>query len=386
MSIQDPLQRLQIIQTPSLRGWTVEQTCAFYAVSQATFYQWRARFRSEGFDGLAPRSRRPRSSPGQVAGELEATIVSMRKTHDGWGARRIRDELRLAGIDPPAVSTVHQVLVRNDLIEPRMVTSPATRRFERPAPNDLWQLDATEWELTDGATAQIIDILDDHSRYLPASQAMSELSEGNAWTVLHTAIVEHGPPRQLLTDNARWLTGRPYGTVIEFERACWRESIDTIQTAPYHPQTLGKLERQHRTLKDWLRRRPRAATLTELQTQLDAYRHHYNHHRPHQQLDGTTPTIRYRATPKAVPIAPPPTIEITRKVADNGAVRHSGWSIQVGRRWAGTVVTLTEHADKLRITFADELIATVILDPELHPNRYISTGRPRGRPRRKPPT
>lgn len=380
MSISDPMKRLQVIQTPALRGWTVEQTCTFYGISPATFYVWRSRFNEQGVEGLQPRSRRPGHSPVQVTGDREATIVTMRRTHPAWGARRIRDELRLAGVSPPAVSTIHQVLVRHGLVEPVRSEARATARFERPVPNDLWQIDATEWELADRTVVQIIDIIDDHSRVLTASRAWPGLSEDNAWDTLQGAIDAYGPPRQLLSDNARWLTGRPYQAVIEFERRCWRLHIDTIQARAYHPQTLGKLERQHRTLKDWLRELPRAATTDELQAQLDAYRLTYNHHRPHQELDGTTPWARYQAAPKATPTGPSPTIENIRLVAANGVLRYSRWSIHIGRRWAGNVVTLIEHADKLRIIHADELIAIVVLDPDLHPHRYISTEQPRGRP------
>lgn len=386
MSIKDPLQRLQVVQTPKVQGWSVSQTCQFYGIAPATFYVWQHRFRTEGLAGLQPRSRRPMSSPTQVGGELEATIVAWRKAHQDWGARRIRDQLRLQGIPPPAISTIHQVLVRHGLITPRPARTITSHRFERAAPNELWQLDATEWELANGTVVQVFDLLDDHSRLLLASRAFPGLSEANAWTVLAEAIVAYGPPRQLLTDNASWLTGRRANAVIEFERHCWRAGIDTIQASPYHPQTLGKLERQHRTLKDWLRRLPRATSLPDLQRQLDPYRHDYNHHRPHQELDGATPAMRYHRGDKATPTGPPPIVTMTRQVAANGTVRYSGWTIHIGRRWIHTAVTLVEHADKLRIMHADELIGIVALDRELHPNRYISTGRPRGRPRTPPQT
>lgn len=381
MSISDPVQRLQVVQTPALQGWTVAHTCEFYGISPSTFYVWRARFRADGLEGLAPRSQRPHTSPGRTPEPVEDAITTMRRSHPHWGARRIRDQLTLAGQEPPAVSTIHAVLVRNGLVAPQPTRVSAPGRFERDYPNDLWQIDATEWELADGTIVQIIDIIDDHSRMLVAARAWAGLSDQAAWATLSDAIEVYGPPRQLLSDNARWLTGRIFGTVATFERDCWRQHIDTIQSSPYHPQTLGKLERHHRTLKRWLTDQPAADNLTALQALLDRYRHHYNHHRPNQGIDGTTPAIRYHTTDKATPTGPPPTVEFTRTVATNGVVRYAGWAIHIGRRWATTAVTLIEHADKLRITHADELIATVSLDPDLHPNRYISTGQPRGRPR-----
>lgn len=384
MSISDALQRLQVVQTPVLRGWTVAQTCEFYGISAATFYVWRARFRADGVVGLQPRSRRPHTSPGRTPRDVEDAITGMRRAHPGWGARRIRDQLVLAGQDPPAVSTIHAVLVRHGLVEPQPSVVAAPGRFERDRPNDLWQIDATEWELTDGSIAQIIDIIDDHSRMLVAAMVWPGLSGHVAWVTLAGAIDVYGPPRQLLSDNARWLTGRSHGGVATFERRCWRLHIDTIQSSAYHPQTLGKLERHHRTVKQWLADQPAADTIATLQILLDNYRHHYNHHRPHQGINGTIPAIRYHTSPNATPTGPPPTIEFTRTVAANGVIHYAGWHIHIGRRWATTAVTLIEHADKLRIIHADQLIATVSLDPNLHPDPYISTGQPRGRPTRPP--
>lgn len=389
MSVNDPLQRLQIIQTPALKGWTVAQTCAFYGVSPSRFYVWRARFSADGLEGLRERSRCPRSSPNQTRAALEQRIVAMRRQHRRWGAQRIRDELIRAGIDPPAVSTIHQVLDRHGLIEtgtPRPGAGPL--RFQRQRPNELWQLDAKEdWPLVDGTVAQIIDILDDHSRFLCAIRAWPHLSEDHAWATLDEATSSYGIPQQLLSDNASWLTGQHHDTVIEFERRCWQDGIDTIHGRPHHPQTQGKIERHHLTLAGWLADQPPAATLVDFQEQLDRYRHHYNHERPHQALgQARTPAEVYAATPKAEPAGHAPTATFTRIVSRTGTVNYSGWSIHIGRAWAATVVTLIEHQAKLRIVFGDELLALVVLDRELHPNGYISTGRPRGRPQRRPTT
>lgn len=383
MAVSDPRQRLQVIRAPGLMGWTVAQTCAFYGVSPARFYVWRARYEAEGFEGLRDRSRRPRSSPRQVGGELEERIVAMRRDHHRWGPQRIHDELIRAGIDPPATSTIHQVLVRHGLVESRRQRrATAVTRFQRDQPNELWQIDAKEdWLLADSTTVQIIDVLDDHSRFLCALRAWPQLSSDNAWTTLEQGIAEHGVPRQLLSDNALWLTGRHRNTVIDFERRCWQAGIDTIHGRFDHPQTQGKLERHHRTLEEWLDEQPPAGTLPAFQAQLDVYRHHYNHERPHQALGGArTPAEVYTATPKALPVGPPPTVTFTRPVMANGTIVYSGWQIHIGRRWAHTTVTLIEHNAKLRILSGDDLIAVIALDPDLHPNRYISTGQPPGRP------
>lgn len=389
MGTSDPLRRLQIIQTPALKGWTVEQTCAFYAVSPARFYVWRARYAAGGLAALGDHSRRPQRSPHQVGGELEQRIVGLRHGHPRWGAQRIHDELVRAGFVPPATSTIHQVLRRHGLVVARPPsTPPADTRFERDQPNELWQIDAKEdWQLASGALVQLIDVIDDHSRLLCALRAWPALSEEHAWATLTEAIDRYGVPQQLLSDNASWLTARHRSAVNDFERRCWQAGIDTIHGRLYHPQTQGKLERQHRTAGDWLAEQPPAETLGQLQTQLDVYRHHYNHQRPHQGLgQARTPAEVYAATPKAYPTATSPTITFTRLVATNGTIRYSGWNLHLGRRWAGSAVTVIEHNAKLRVTFGDELLAVVALDTELYPDRYISTGKPRGRPPHPPPT
>ncbi|MDX1620640.1 MAG: IS481 family transposase [Nitriliruptorales bacterium] len=381
---------MQILQTPALKGWTVEQTCLFYGVSPARFYVWRARYAEEGIEGLRDRSRRPASSPNRIDVEVEQTIVGWRRQHPRWGAQRIRDELIRAGAPhPPATSTIHRVLQRHGLIEDGFSQPVRTGlRFCRARPNELWQLDAKEdWPLADGQLVDIIDILDDHSRLLCGLRAWPSLSEAHAWDTLEQAVTIYGPPTQLLSDNATWLTGISHNTVIEFERRCWQLGIDTIHGRPHHPQTQGKIERHHQTLTRWLDDQPPANTLTELQDQLDRYRHYYNHQRPHQALgDARTPAEAYTATDKAQPAGHAPTVTFRRIVNTNGIVNYAGWHIHIGRTWAAKVVTIIEHQAKVRITFGDQLLAIVALDPDLYPTSYISTGRPRGRPRHQPPT
>ena len=157
--------KLQVLYEPERTGETVAEVCRRRGISRETFYLYRRRFGEEGLVGLEPRSRRPRVSPGRIAPLLEAEICELRRRHPRWGARRIRAELRRAGISPPATSTIHQALRRNHLVAPQPRRRPrADKRFEREAANDLWQIDATQVALAGDEEAWIVDCLDDHAR------------------------------------------------------------------------------------------------------------------------------------------------------------------------------------------------------------------------------
>jgi len=134
--------KLEVLLEPARTGETVAEVCLRRGISRASYYRYRRRLLEEGAEGLGPRSRRPRSAPGQLETSLEVEICTLRRKHPRWGARRIRAELRRAGISPPATSTIHQVLRRNHLVSPRpRRRAKADKRFEREVPNDLWQIE-----------------------------------------------------------------------------------------------------------------------------------------------------------------------------------------------------------------------------------------------------
>ena len=150
--------KLAVLVEPERTGASVAEVCRRRGISRASYYRYRRRYLEEGVDGLEPRSRRPRSSPGQIDAELEVEIVSMRKRHPRWGARRIHAELARAGREPPAVATIHRALKRNHLVAaqpPRR--RKADKRFERAFANDLWQIDATQIPLTDTEPVWVVD-------------------------------------------------------------------------------------------------------------------------------------------------------------------------------------------------------------------------------------
>jgi transposase InsO family protein len=367
--------KLEVLLEPDRTGETVGEVCARHGISRASYYRYRRRYLDEGVAGLEPRSRRPRSSPAQIEPALEARIVELRRRHRRWGARRIHAELGRAGVEPPAVATIHRALRRNHLVAAQPPRRPkASKRFERELANDLWQIDGTEVALASGKRAWVVDCLDDHARFLLAAIACASPSGAAAWECFVAASSAHGLPRQLLSDNHVSFTGRLFGFEVAFERKLAAVGVELINAAPAHPQTLGKLERVHRTLKEWLSDEGPAADLEHLQLLLDRFRDHYNRERPHQGIGNETPGERYLPGPTSAalhgerPLAEVesephyPPHSLLRKVWRNGVVSYDGMAITLGKRYAGAVVRIVEVGELVHAYLGDELIRVLAPD------------------------
>jgi transposase InsO family protein len=380
--------RLEVLLEAERTGVTVTEVCRRYGISRQTYYRYRRRYLAEGLAGLEDRSRRPSEPANQISVELEVRICEMRKDHPRWGARRIRAELTRAGVEAPAVSTIHQVLRRNGLVATGPRRGPkADQRFEREISNDLWQIDATEIPLGNGTKGWGINLLDDHSRYLLAAVAGPGATGELAWDTFELAASRYGLPRQVLSDNGLIFTGRLHGVEVMFETSLRDLGVELINSAPYHPQTLGKLERFHRTLKEWLADQGPASDVDHLQELLDGFRFHYNRQRPHQGIGDATPAERYGLEPIDANIIrfPDPTVmtepdyppgAFVRKVGSSGNFGFRGKLIQVGSRYAGAAVRVVEVEHLIHVYHGDTLIRVLTIDP----NRYYQP-----KPGREPP-
>jgi transposase InsO family protein len=380
--------RLDVVLEPERTGATVAEVCRRHNISRETYYQYRRRYLAQGLSGLEDRSRRPHRSPGRMDPAVEEEICRMRKAHPRWGARRIQAELARRGVDPPAVSSIHQALRRNHLVAPQPPRRPqALKRFEREVSNDLWQIDATQVRLARGKKAWVLDTIDDHSRYLLAALAADAPTGEAAWDCFEEAASRYGLPTQVLSDNGMCFTGRLQGVEVAFEQNLAELGVELITSGPYHPQTLGKLERFHKTLKGWLAEEGPAWDLPHLQELLDGFRHHYNRERPHQAIGNLTPAERYRYAPpvadgppsvgvdeRGEPVYPPRSI--VRKVSACGQLGYRTKQITVGRRWAGARVRIIPVNGLVHIFYGEELIRVLAIDPDSY-NQPLRRGMPK---------
>jgi transposase InsO family protein len=280
---------------------------AEYGYSRRHLHRLLARYREDGLDAVDPRSRRPTSNSAATPDPVRERIIELRLqlTKDGLdaGPITIAWHLEQEGHRPPSTSTIRRVLHTAGLVvpEPRKRPRSSYLRFVAAQPNETWQSDFTHWRLADGTDVEILNWLDDHSRLLLACTAHTPVTGDIVVATFLAAADEHGLPASTLTDNGRVYTARFGGGRNAFEYLLAALGITQKNGHPHHPQTQGKIERFHQTLKRWLTHQPPPDTLADLQHQLDRFRHIYNHQRPHRELARRTPANAYLALPKAAP-------------------------------------------------------------------------------------
>jgi transposase InsO family protein len=337
------------------------------------------RYLAEGESGLVPRSRRPHRQPSQTPASVEARIVEIRKDLDRHGheagAATIREHLLRETGTAPATSTIWRILTARGFVRPQPHKRPKSSyvRFAAEQPNERWQSDITHWQLADGTDVEILHWLDDHSRLLLASTARTVFKGPHVEASYTEIAARYGEPASVLTDNGAVYTGRFRGQArVSLEVTLHARGVVFSHSRPYHPQTCGKVERVHQTVKRHLATQPPATTIAELQTQLDAYRDYYNTVRPHRALHQQTPHQAYTARPKAAASGQPLIGGHYRvrhdKIDRDGKVtlRHNNrlHHIGVGRRHAGTTVLILVHDLHIRIiTTTGHLLRDLQLDP-----------------------
>jgi transposase InsO family protein len=367
---------------------TVTSACEKLQISRQTFYKYRKRFADEGPPGLIERSRRPLTSPTRTPEQVVELVLALRVSleKDGWdnGATSIFYRMQRQGLQPPSVRTIHRVLVREGVVVPQPGKRPRSsyHRFQFPATDDCWQLDAYEFTLAGGDTVVVFELKDDRSRYLVNILAWPAETGDGAWTSLSRAIADYGQPATLLSDNSAAFTGRLLNQEVQFEKNLRHLGIQAIHSAPKHPQTCGKNERGHGTAHKWLAARPTPTTLVELQHLLDQYRTGYNN-RPHQSLDGATPleqrAASSRITPRPDGTVPAPTTVTTPTANSRGAIKISTVTVGLGKEYAGEQLIVFNTDDHVKIFYRQYLIHTFTID---RTRRYQQPIRPRGGRRR----
>jgi transposase InsO family protein len=353
--------RVAVLQVVS-KQLSVTEAAAQYGFSRRHLHRLLARYRDGGLDALQPRSRRPKSNPAATSDQVRERVIELRgelaANGSDAGPVTIAWHLEREGLQAPAPSTISRILSRAGLIDaqPRKRPRSSYTRFEAAQPNETWQSDVTHWRLADQTDIDILNWLDDHSRYLLSGTAHRPAAGDDVLTTFLAAADQHGLPASTLTDNARIYTARFGGGRNAFEYLLPVLGVRQKNGSPGHPQTQGKIERFHQTLKRWLAAQPPARTLAELQGQLDAFREHYNEHRPHRALARITPGHAYRATPKALPA--------DARTSPHFRLRYDRLDTQ-GRmtlRRAGRMHHLgvgAEHARKRVLAIADDTQVTV---------------------------
>jgi len=350
-----------------------------HGVSRSWVYELLARHRADPERGLEPRSRRPHDSPSQVPAEIEERIVTLRKqlAESGLdaGAHTIHYHLSLRTGPVPSVSTIWRILKRRGFVSPQSQKRPRSSliRFEADLPNECWQADTTHWALADGTDVEILNIIDDHSRLLIGSVAHRVTKAVDVVADFHQAAATWGYPASMLTDNGAIFTAAARNGRCAIEGELDALGIVFKHSRPYHPQTCGKIERFHQTLKKFLAKQPPPGTIRELQAQLDRFADYYNHTRPHRALGRRTPaqahTTRVKATPTRPGLTIPAHYRVRHDKIDSSGVvtlryRSRLHHIGIGRAHKNTrVLILVADLDIRIITQDGDLLRHLTLDP-----------------------
>jgi transposase InsO family protein len=385
-----------IITAVIIEGRSQASVARDYGVSKGWVSKLITRYRAEGDTAFEPRSRRPHTRPDATPAARVDLVLELRRrlTAEGLdaGADTIGWHLEHHHQLTVSRATIYRIIRRAGLVtaEPKKKPKASYIRFAAEQPNETWQADFTHHRLADGTDIEILTWLDDHSRYALSVTAHRPVTGPIVVATFRAAITRHGTPFSTLTDNGLVFTtrfahgGRTSRNGLENELVKLR--VRQKNSRPNHPTTCGKVERFQLTMKRWLRTQPPAATLRELQTQLDAFVDIYNHHRPHRSLPHrSTPAVAYQARPKAAPGNDRPDSESRvrrdRVHSGNISLRVDGHMhhIGVGRTLDGTPVLLLIAGYNVRVIHATtgEIIRTLTINPE---HRYHGTGRPPGGP------
>jgi transposase InsO family protein len=341
----------------------VRELCRRFGISPKTGYKWLDRFALEGATGLGDRSRRPNNSPKRSVDAVEAEVLEIRAAHPAWGGRKITAVLKRKGAVAPSASTVTAILRRNGIKLGEFGGGAAPFiRFEHPAPNDLWQMDFKGHVAMREGRLHPLTVLDDHSRYAIVTAACVNEQTDTVKSCLIAAFRLYGLPLCIMTDNGSpWGNGpgypfTPLGVFLI------EQGIRIGHSRPYHPQTLGKDERYHRSLKAEVLSGPPFDNLIQAEAALAKWRHVYNTERPHEALGMVVPITRYKTSPRnfredieAFAYAPG---DIIRRVQQKGSISFKGTQYRLPNAFQGKDIAMrpTKNENTYDIYFRHQFI------------------------------
>lgn len=349
-------------------GANVRELCRRFGISAKTGYKWIDRYRAEGSSALSDRSRRPHHSPQRTAQGLEQRVLALRDRHPAWGARKLHRRLiDLGYTDLPKPSTVHAILLRHGRIDAFDSTKHHPwQRFEHPTPNALWQMDFKGHFALGSGRCHPLTVLDDHSRFNVCLQACADERGSSVQGHLSASFQRYGLPWRIAVDN-----GSPWGDAFDSPYTplvVWlmRLGIAVSHSRPYHPQTLGKEERFHRTLKAEVLQQ-RFPDLSSIQRRFDQWRTIYNFERPHEALQMQPPASRYAPSARTfsaelAPIQYAPG-DIVRRVQQKGFLSYRGRNFRVSKAFVHQPVALrhTTNDAVLDVFFCHQKISQIDL-------------------------
>ena len=333
--------RREFVRLVSSGSLDMTALCQRFGISRKTGYKWLERYALEGDPGLLDRSRCPHHQPRRSAASVEQIVLGMRQRFPDWGGRKLARVMRNEGFcEIPSPSTITQILRRHGALH--SADQPPAKnyiRFEHPHPNDLWQMDFKGAFPLPRGHCHPLTVLDDHSRFSVCLAACRHERTEVVKTHLVGAFEHYGLPLRMTMDNGSpWGSGTPERLT---RLSAWliEQGISVSHSRPYHPQTQGKDERFHRTLKAELIGHRSFADLQQCQQAFDPWRHRYNTERPHEALNMDTPIEHYqpsaRTYQKSLPQYEYAPGDHVRKVGKNMTCSFKYYHVVIGQALKG---------------------------------------------------
>jgi transposase InsO family protein len=361
-----PAQRADLVELVLRRDCPVTKACLDFGVSRKTAYKWLHRATQPQPQPLRDRSRRPHRCPTQTPEPTERSILQVHDDY-AWGARKIHAYLCQHGHAVPSPSAVHKVLRRHGRVAATGPAAPPVR-FQRSAPNHLWQMDFKGPLAGPPRRRYLLTVEDDCSRYLLAVRLVADQTMASAWAVLWPLWGAVGLPLAILSDNGFAPRGPAEGGLSWLEARLSRLGIQALHGRAYHPQTQGKVERAHETMgREILPRLDWSGPEEQVAGQLEHWRQQvYNLLRPHEALGNATPASCWypseRPRPPHLPaVAYPPTMA-TRKVMQRGEISWQGYEVLVGAGLEGERVGVAVEDNVLVLRYGSRELRRVPLE------------------------
>lgn len=365
-------QRTALVHAVRTAGLSVAEAARRFGVSRKTAHKWLARFDADPAGPLVDHPRRPGRSPGRTAEDIEAAVLDARDRY-GWGPRKLHAVLKAGGRPAPPPRTIAAILRRHGRIAgPSGPDAAPPRRFEREAPNQLWQLDFKGPIEVERRRVVPLSVLDDHSRYLLALRPCTDQTFATVQAVLWDVFGDVGLPEAMLCDNA-FSARNTLAGLSGFDAWLIRLGIRPIHGRPFHPQTQGKVERFHGTLERELWPMARRDRLDHFAEDLERWRPVYNAVRPHEAIGDEPPVCRWCPSPRPRPATVPevvyPADAVLRKVGPGGEVRWHTARIQVGLGLAGEWARVIDRGDQVEVYYATYRVRCVPAELLREPRR-----------------
>lgn len=378
-----------VVDAVVVEGRSAREVARAHGVSKSWVAELVRRYRAGGYEAIEAQSRAPKSVPSRTSPDLEDEIIVLRKQLEerglDAGAHTIHYHLGTTHEVVPSVATIWRILKRRGFVvaQPHKRPKSSFIRFEAALPNECWQSDMTHWQLADDSKVEIVNFIDDFSRLGVGSRVFETTTAPDVVTAFYGAVETWGFPASVLTDNGCIYTAAHRNGRAAMETELFGLGITYKHSRPYHPQTCGKVERFHQTMKRYLAKQPKAQTIEQLQLQIDGFLSYYNEVRPHRAKDRTTPKTAFdsrdKATPQGVVTHDAKEMRVRHdKVDKHGSItlryRSKLHHIGIGRRLRGTRVIILVAGLQIRVlTEVGEVLRELILDPS---RDYQAIGKP----------